>query len=343
RELTLSPKHTTWPQWLEAQAHAAGAPSAWEYPPSVDAYVRYVRTVVQALGRDVRWYITFNEPNSFLPSSYIFGDNPPGITGDLVVASGQRRFYRALCTVLAAHAAAYDAIHALDPDAQVSSNVSLNSFHGSLAALQDADSLPDYANNEFFFDLLSGRPRPFKIGETCAELYTGEAVPAAPISPGPKQDYLSFDYYYSFGQPSDLNLNGAAWVQPIYPPGLLDALRRYHARYPQLPILIPENGIGTENGMPRADGWTREAVLVQHLAQVQAAIAEGLPVIGYLHWSLTDNYEWGSYTPRFGLYRVDVLSDPRFIRHPTAAVAVYRRIAHHRGVTADLLARYPGP
>jgi len=78
-------------------------------------------------------------------------------------------------------------------------------------------------------------------------------------------------------------------------------------------------------------------------AQVQAAIAEGLPVIGYLHWSLTDNYQWGSYTPRFGLYRVDVLSDPRLIRHPMAAVAVYRRIAHHRGVTADLLARYPGP
>jgi beta-glucosidase/6-phospho-beta-glucosidase/beta-galactosidase len=28
-------------------------------------------------------------------------------------------------------------------------------------------------------------------------------------------------------------------------------------------------------------------------------------LLGYLHWSLTDNYEWGSYTPRFGLYRID--------------------------------------
>ena len=122
-----------------------------------------------------------------------------------------------------------------------------------------------------------------------------------------------------------------------------DALRRYHARYPDLPILIPENGIGTENGMPRVDGWTREAVLVQHLAEVQTAVAEGIPVVGYLHWSLTDNYEWGSYTPRFGLYRVDALTDPRLIRHPTPAVALYRRIARHRGVTADLLARYRGP
>jgi beta-glucosidase len=329
--------HSTWPVWLEDQARAAGAPSAWEYAPSADAFVGYVRTVVQALGKDIRWYITFNEPNSFLPSSYIFGDNPPGITGD------PRSFYRALCTVLAAHAAAYDAIHALDRGAKVSSNVSLTAFHGSLAALQDANVLPDYANNEFVFDLLSGRPRPFQIGETCTELYAGLPSPAAPISPGRKQDYLSFDYYYSFGDASDLNIDGDAWVQPIYAPGLLDALRRYHARYPDLPILIPENGIGTENGMPRLDGWTREAVLVQHLAEVQAAVAEGIPVVGYLHWSLTDNYEWGSYTPRFGLYRVDALTDPRLVRHPTPAVAVYRRIARHRGVTADLLARYRGP
>jgi hypothetical protein len=27
--------------------------------------------------------------------------------------------------------------------------------------------------------------------------------------------------------------------------------------------------------------------------------------LGYLHWSLTDNYEWGSFTPRFGLFRID--------------------------------------
>ncbi len=32
---------------------------------------------------------------------------------------------------------------------------------------------------------------------------------------------------------------------------------------------------------------------------------QGVPLIGYLHWSLTDNYEWGSFTPRFGLYRID--------------------------------------
>jgi 6-phospho-beta-galactosidase len=32
---------------------------------------------------------------------------------------------------------------------------------------------------------------------------------------------------------------------------------------------------------------------------------EAVPLIGYMHWSLTDNYEWGSYTPRFGLFSID--------------------------------------
>ncbi|MGW4247904.1 family 1 glycosylhydrolase, partial [Nocardia sp. NPDC004722] len=55
-------------------------------------------------------------------------------------------------------------------------------------------------------------------------------------------------------------------------------------------------------------------------------------VIGYNYWSLTDNYEWGSYTPRFGLYTVDVKTDPSLTRRPTDAVDAYRAIAHDAGV-----------
>ena len=43
---------------------------------------------------------------------------------------------------------------------------------------------------------------------------------------------------------------------------------------------------------------------------MQRAKADGINVIGYNYWSITDNYEWGSYTPRFGLYTVDVRTDP---------------------------------
>jgi beta-glucosidase/6-phospho-beta-glucosidase/beta-galactosidase len=38
-------------------------------------------------------------------------------------------------------------------------------------------------------------------------------------------------------------------------------------------------------------------------------VAAGIPLLGYLHWSLFDNYEWGSFTPRFGLYSIDYQCD----------------------------------
>ena len=51
-----------------------------------------------------------------------------------------------------------------------------------------------------------------------------------------------------------------------------------------------------------------------------------LAVFGYNYWSLTDNYEWGSYTPRFGLYTVDARTDPTLARRPTDGVEAYRAI-----------------
>ena len=50
---------------------------------------------------------------------------------------------------------------------------------------------------------------------------------------------------------------------------------------------------------------TAPATCASNIAAVVAAIDDGVPVAGYWHWSLVDNYEWGSYEPRFGLYGVD--------------------------------------
>ena len=43
------------------------------------------------------------------------------------------------------------------------------------------------------------------------------------------------------------------------------------------------------------------------------AVAAGVPVRAYFHWSLMDNYEWGTYEPRYGLFGVD-RSDPTAVR-----------------------------
>jgi len=131
------------------------------------------------------------------------------------------------------------------------------------------------------------------------------------------------------------------WEWALRPEGLFTAMK-VHASRTGLPLLIAENGMATDDGKPRADGWSREAFLVQHADQVRRAIAEGVPCLGYIHWSLLDNYEWGSYRPRFGLYEVDP-RDPLLRRKSTPAVEAYRAIATGNDVPPSLLEQYPRP
>jgi hypothetical protein len=57
--------------------------------------------------------------------------------------------------------------------------------------------------------------------------------------------------------------------------------------------------------VPREDGMDRPRYVREHLGAVADAVASGVPVRAYFHWSLMDNYEWGTYEPRYGLYGVD--------------------------------------
>jgi beta-glucosidase len=62
----------------------------------------------------------------------------------------------------------------------------------------------------------------------------------------------------------------------------------------------------------------RRDFLLQHLASLGEALENGINVIGYLHWSLIDNFEWAhGTTPRFGLAQVDYATQERALR-PTA-------------------------
>ena len=73
------------------------------------------------------------------------------------------------------------------------------------------------------------------------------------------------------------------------------------------PIFVTEDGITTANDARRID-YTYDA-----LACLHDAMADGIDVRGYLHWSLLDNYEWGSFRPTFGLIGWD---KDTFERHP---------------------------
>jgi len=85
---------------------------------------------------------------------------------------------------------------------------------------------------------------------------------------------------------------------------LLVRLKRY-----KLPIFILENGICTDDDSLRWD------FISEHLRSLHRAISEGAGVIGYIHWSLIDNFEWDKgFAPRFGLVHVDYHTYQRTIR-----------------------------
>ena len=104
------------------------------------------------------------------------------------------------------------------------------------------------------------------------------------------------------------------------------------------PIMI------TENGLPDDDDDQRPRFLLTHLAQVWRAIREGVPVRGYYHWSLVDNFEWAQgYAMRFGLIEVDFATQERRLRTQRPAVCRdLSRQRHHRRHGAALRARSDG-
>jgi beta-glucosidase/6-phospho-beta-glucosidase/beta-galactosidase len=145
-------------------------------------------------------------------------------------------------------------------------------------------------------------------------------------SPTPPLDYVAFDYYdpfveHAFRWPhwrDELPRRNKAfhewlvegftskwWDWHMLPEGLafiIQQLRRF-----ELPLLIAENGIayrGNSSGSleDREDAVRRTDYIRAHVRMVTQLWEEGAPLFGYLYWSLVDNYEWGSYAPRFGLY-----------------------------------------
>ncbi|MCM6772385.1 family 1 glycosylhydrolase [Nocardia sp. CDC159] len=151
-------------------------------------------------------------------------------------------------------------------------------------------------------------------------------------------DFIGVDYYFGPdpGPQQGATAAGAAgmWHLPLQTEGIYYALRHYARQFPGKPLYVVENGMPTENNNPRPDGYTRADHLRDTIYWLQRAKADGMNVIGYNYWSITDNYEWGSYTPRFGLYTVNVVDDPELVRHPTDAVEAFATLARTGGVPA---------
>ncbi|MWV51555.1 family 1 glycosylhydrolase (plasmid) [Rathayibacter sp. VKM Ac-2803] len=89
-----------------------------------------------------------------------------------------------------------------------------------------------------------------------------------------------------------------------------------------VPILVTENGIAT------SDDTQRIAYTEGALEALAGAIADGIDVRGYLHWTLLDNFEWGHWAPTFGLIAVDRTT---FVRTPKPSLTWLGSVAKDNG------------
>lgn len=137
------------------------------------------------------------------------------------------------------------------------------------------------------------------------------------------QDFIGLNYYQHknilFEEKGKKQFSDIGWE--IYPQGIfhtLQELKRY-----KKPIYITENGVADARDTLRAE------FIKEHLLWIHKAIAEGVDVRGYLHWSLMDNFEWSEgFWPRFGLVEIDRKTLARNIRQSAYA---YAEIIKHNG------------
>jgi beta-glucosidase len=117
------------------------------------------------------------------------------------------------------------------------------------------------------------------------------------------------------------------YLEEMFPEGLISNVERLG----DLPVYITENGCSCDD-----DRW-RIVWIALHLTALREAIDRGVDVRGYFYWSLMDNYEWGSFLPRFGLVHVDFET---FKRTPKPSAEYYKAIIERNGLTPELTKRY---
>ncbi len=132
----------------------------------------------------------------------------------------------------------------------------------------------------------------------------------------PWMDVLAFDYYDPFignylesNSPFHVHIRQDPWEWGIVPEGLDGFLKAYASLADPMPIHLVENGMcyAFRDGKAeqRPDGADRVEALKAHLFECIRARNRGRPLEAYFYWTLCDNYEWGSFAPRFGMLAVD--------------------------------------
>jgi beta-glucosidase len=279
--------HFTIPRWL----HEAGG---WTAPRAPGLFARYAGAVRPYLD-GVEWVCTINEPNMVAITTTVRQADghggAPGETGGGPAHMPEPHAGTA-AALKRAHAAAREALSGL-PGLKTGWTVA-NQPVRALPGGEDRARRWRWLREDQFLEAAAGDDF---IG---VQAYTRTVV--GPDGPEPP------------AEGTRRTLTG--WE--FYPGALEDAVRHTASLLPGVPMMVTENGVATADDDERVE-YTKGA-----LTGLLRAMADGADVRGYLHWSLLDNYEWGSYAPTFGLASVDPST---FDRQPKPSARWYSGVA----------------
>jgi beta-glucosidase len=325
-EATIAPYVTLFHWDSPLALHAKGG---WLNEDSPRWFGEYARVVAARLGDRVPSFMTMNEPQVVVDAGLREGRHAPG---------EQRPFAEVLLAthhVLLAHGRAVQALRAEAPRARVGlAPVGLPAIPAS------ADPRDVEAGRTWTFRTASRSVRtnawwmdPIFLGEYPADGMALFAADMPAVGAGDMRaiaqplDYFGVNLYEApvvragadgpEAVPMPVGAPITAFDWRVTPEALYWGPRFFHDRY-GLPVLVTENGLSCRDWVS-LDGAVHDPqridFIARHLRQLHRALADGVPAIGYFHWTLLDNFEWAhGYKHRFGLVHVDFATQQRTIK-----------------------------
>lgn len=302
--------HWNLPMWMYNKG-------GWENPEIEGYFADYVQVVVDALSDKVRWWITLNEPQCFVGVGYHSGRHAPFRRETVQIPAIVRN-------VMMAHGRAVRVIRerakqppkiGFAPTGPVVTPASDSPEDVERARLLSYDPNGGIRSNSWWADpiVLGIVPEPLRQAISQEDLKTI----CQPL------DFYAFNVYNSENyaeKPGERNpqvwpgMPRTALNWPITPEVIYWASKFHYERY-HLPILVSENGMANVDFV-MLDGKVHDPQRIdyihRHLKCLKQAVEEGVPVLGYLYWSVMDNFEWAvGYDARFGLIYVDYRTQER--------------------------------
>ena len=275
RDLGITPIVTLWHWTFPTWFDDMGG---FEKRKNIKYFTRYIQHIADAMGKDFQYVITINEPTVYTTMSYHEEKWPPAERSRLMTTI-------VLLNLAKAHRKSYGILKKANKKMKVGLAHNCAYFYaGDNSRLSRISAwLTHRFGNEFFINRVKRHQDFFGLNYYFAKEFHGTVV----HNPHHKTNDLGWD------------------MQPDKVGPLMEQL---YTKY-KLPILISENGLADMHDKNR-QWWIAQTVKAMDGAQ-----KSGVEMIGYIHWSLLDNFEWSEgFWPRFGLVEIDYKTQKRTIR-----------------------------